>query len=105
VRTASRPVLQARSRTETHLLRAGDAKSADDGPHLLLANVLPILLQHVLQRRQVVWQQVGKVLVVLPDAQVVVPLDHAIQRVQLPRHQLQQRRLAGTVRAHLRGIG
>jgi hypothetical protein len=35
-----------------------------------------------------------QVLVVHADAQVVVALDHAVQRLQLPSHELQQRRLA-----------
>jgi hypothetical protein len=37
------------------------------------------------------------VLVIHADAQVVVPLDHAIKRLQLACHQLQQRGLAGTI--------
>lgn len=36
------------------------------------------------------------------DAQVVVALDQAVQRLQLPRHQLKQRRLACAVSANNR---
>lgn len=39
-------------------------------------------------------------LMILPNAQVVVSLDHAIQGLQLPDHELEQRRLAASVGAH-----
>ncbi len=55
-----------------------------------------------LQRRGFRVQQLHEVLVVLPDLQVVVALDHAVQRLQRTRHQLQQRALARAVWAHQR---
>lgn len=58
------------------------------------------LAHHVFQGIELVVEQVGKVLVVHADLEVVVALDHAVQGLQLARHQLQQRGLASSVGPH-----
>ena len=50
----------------------------------------PLHTHHVLKRGLLSIQRLREVLVVLPDAEVVVPLDHAVQRLQLARHQLEK---------------
>ena len=55
---------------------------------------------HELQGGQLGIQQLGEVLVVVPDLQVVVSLDHAVQRLERAQHELEQRALARAVGAH-----
>mmetsp|Transcript_4203 Transcript_4203/g.12015 ORF Transcript_4203/g.12015 Transcript_4203/m.12015 type:complete len:623 (-) Transcript_4203:26-1894(-) len=82
------------------LVLAGDAEPANGRPHLLQGRVLPVLGQHVLERRLFVRQELGQMLVVLPDLEMIVPLDHAVQGVQVASHELEQGRLSGSVRSN-----
>lgn len=50
-----------------------------------------------LEAGDVIVEGVNAVLVVLGDGKVAVALDLPLRRLQLPRHQLQQRRLACAV--------